>query len=328
MPKYLVTGAAGFLGYHLACALSAERDAHVVCVDSFVRGERDAYYAELCQRSNVTGLELDLCDRDAVFSLPDDFDVVFHLAALNGTQNFYERPLEVLQCCTLPTFWLWERLGPSPLLKRFVYAGTSESYASTVTRFAWEVPTGEEVPLSIDDVSNPRWSYAASKIHGEVLTAQAGRHYGKGFTIIRYHNAYGPRMGDRHVVPDFLMRAKHGEFVLYGYEDTRSFLYVTDAVDATIGLSKAEGADGQVVNVGSDQEISIQRLAGLMMEVCGFTGEITRHSSPRGSVRRRVPRIGKLQSLTGFAPKVGLRDGLKLTADYYLADRRDDQATD
>ena len=135
-------------------------------------------------------------------------------------------------------------------------------------------------------------------------------------------------MGDRHVVPDFLMRAKHGEFVLYGYEDTRSFLYVTDAVDATIGLSKAEGADGQTVNVGSDQEISIQRLAGLMMEVCGFTGEITRHSSPRGSVHRRVPRIGKLQSLTGFAPKVGLRDGLKLTADYYLADGRDDQATD
>ncbi len=107
-----------------------------------------------------------------------------------------------------------------------------------------------------------------------------------------------------------------------------TFLYVTDAVDATIGLSKAEGADGQTVNVGSDQEISIQRLAGLMMEVCGFTGEITRHSSPRGSVHRRVPRIGKLQSLTGFAPKVGLRDGLKLTADYYLADGRDDQAAD
>jgi UDP-glucose 4-epimerase len=321
MSKYLVTGAAGFLGYHLASTLSEDHGSHVVCVDSFVRGEYDSYYSALCRRPNVTGLELDLCDRAAVLSLTDDFDVVFHMAALNGTQNFYERPLEVLRCCTLPTFWLWERLGPSPSLKRFVYAGTSESYASTVTRFGWEIPTGEDVPLSIDDVPNPRWSYAASKIHGEVLTTQAARHYGKGATIIRYHNAYGPRMGDRHVVPDFLMRAGRGEFVLYGHEDTRSFLYVTDAVDATIGLSKAAAAEGQTVNVGSNEEISIQKLAEMMMEVCGFSGEITQHASPHGSVRRRAPRTDKLHALTGFAPKVGLRDGLRLTADYYLAER-------
>ncbi len=318
MTKYLVTGAAGFLGYHLADTLSREATSEVLCVDNFVRGECDQLYDELCRRRNVTRLDVDLCDRDAVFSLPDDCEIIFHLAALNGTQNFYERPLDVLRCSTLPTFWLLERFGSSSALRRFLYAGTSESYASTVTRFGWEIPTGEDVPLSIDDISNPRWSYAASKMHGEVLTAQAARHYGKDFTIIRYHNAYGPRMGDRHVVPDFLMRAKRGELALYGYEDTRSFLYVSDSVAATIALAKADNAAGQVVNVGSDEEISILRLAELMLDICGMKGDIALHPSPKGSVRRRVPSITKLRSLTGFSPKVSLREGLKRTIDYYL----------
>ena len=318
MPRYLVTGAAGFLGYHLAETLSREQTHQVVCVDNFVRGERDSLYARLCNRPNIASLELDLCDQAAVSQLDDDFDAVFHLAALNGTQNFYERPLEVLKCCTLPTFWLLEHLGPSRRVKRFLYAGTSESYASTVTRFGWQVPTGEDVPLSVDDVTNPRWSYAASKIHGEVLSMQAARHYGLPLTVLRYHNAYGPRMGDRHVVPDFLMRARDGELALYGHADTRSFLYVSDAVEATIALARTEAAAGQIVNVGCDREISILELAHLMMNVCGFTGKIDLHPSPPGSVPRRVPNIDKLRALTGFSPKVGLRDGLRRTAEFYL----------
>jgi len=318
MTKYLVTGAAGFLGYHLANVLSADPHSQVVCVDNFIRGQRDSLYEALCSRPNVVGLQIDLCDRDAVFRLDDDVDVVFHLAALNGTQNFYERPLDVLKSCTLPTFWLMERFAPLQRVRRFVFAGTSESYASTVTRFGWEVPTGEDVPLSVDDVTNPRWSYAASKIHGEVLTVHAANHFGMPWTVLRYHNAYGPRMGDRHVVPDFLMRAQRGEYALFGYEDTRSFLYVTDAVAATIAAAESEGTAGEIVNVGSDEEIVIHELGRIMMDVCGFDGEITLHPSPRGSVRRRVPQIHKLRSLTGFAPKVGLRQGLRLTADYYL----------
>ena len=318
MPKYLVTGAAGFLGYHLADALSADPCSQVVCVDNFIRGERDSLYDSLCSRANVTGLEIDLCNRDAVFRLDDDVDVVFHLAALNGTQNFYERPFDVLKSCTLPTFWLMERFGPSRRVRRFLFAGTSESYASTVTRFGWEIPTGEDVPLSVDDVTNSRWSYAASKIHGEVLTVQAANHYGMPWTVLRYHNAYGPRMGDSHVVPDFLMRARRGEYALYGYEDTRSFLYVTDTVAATIAIAQTEGAAGEIVNIGSDEEIVIQELGRIMMEVCGFEGKINLYPSPPGSVRRRVPQINKLRMLTGFAPKIGLRQGLRMTADYYL----------
>jgi UDP-glucose 4-epimerase len=168
--RILVTGAAGFLGFYIARQLGQSPENSVVCVDSFVRGRRDVLYRELTSRTNVRHVTADLCDPAAVAALPDDIDVVFHMAALNGTQNFYERPFEVVRCCTLPTMHLLEKYGPKQRLKRWLYAGTSEAYASTVTRFGWEVPTGEEVPLGIDDVFNARWSYAASKMHGEIAT--------------------------------------------------------------------------------------------------------------------------------------------------------------
>jgi nucleoside-diphosphate-sugar epimerase len=183
------------------------------------------------------------------------------------------------------------------------------------------VPTAEDVPLTIGDVRNPRWSYAASKLHGEVLTALGCGELGLPFTVLRYHNAYGPRMGDKHVLPDFLSRARDGTLALYGHEETRSFLYVDDAVDATIALADCEAASGEIVHVGSPREIMIADLARLAMRVAGLRGEIALHPAPAGSVRRRVPDISKLRRLIGFTEKVSLEEGLARTATYYL--RRD-----
>ena len=320
MPKFLVTGAAGFLGFALAKSLADEASNEVVIVDNFVRGERDEAYEALRARPNVRAFDLDLCYLEAVRTLPTDVDVVFHMAALNGTQNFYERPFEVVRCCTLPTMHLLEVYGPSKTLQRFVYAGTSEAYAATVTLFGWEVPTAEDVPLGIADVFNVRWSYGGSKMHGEVAAVAAAAHFKLPITIARYHNAYGPRMGDKHVVPDFLNRARSGVFELNGFEDTRSFIFVDDAVRATIALSQAAGAVGEVVNIGGDQEIRMDDLARIIMEVSGLVGEIAMNPSPPGSVKRRAPKLDKLRRLTGYAPQVTLRDGLRETAKYYLGD--------
>jgi nucleoside-diphosphate-sugar epimerase len=317
--KILVTGAAGFLGYHIARTLSDRADTQVVCADNGIRGEFDPLYAALVARPNVTSVKLDLNELQNLAALPDDVDVIYHMAALNGTQNFYERPFEVVRCCTLPTLNLLQKYAPLGRLKRFVYAGTSESYASTVTRFGWPVPTAEDVPLGIDDVFNPRWSYAAGKMHGEIATITGCNQYKLDFTIIRFHNAYGPRMGDKHVVPDFYNRARQGKFELYGYEDTRSFIYVDDAVRATLALGEADSAKGQVVNIGGTREITMLDLGKIMMQVAGFEGEIALHPSPKGSVKRRCPDVSKLKALTGFTEEWSLEDGLKATAAFYLA---------
>jgi nucleoside-diphosphate-sugar epimerase len=319
MSRILITGAGGFLGFHLAKAL-AGRGERVVCVDSFIRGERDAHVAALSALPNVEFIEADLARPEQVAALPADIGTIYHLAAMNGTQNFYERPMDVIRNCTLPTLLLAERYGPGGGLRRFVYAGTSESYASTVTLFNWPVPTSEEVPLSIEDVTNPRWSYAASKMHGEVVAAQAGRTYNMPFNVIRYHNAYGPRMGDRHVVPDFYARVRQGRYELFGYEDTRSFLYVDDAVRATLLVGESDACANEIINIGGTQEITILALAKRMLAVRGLEAEIELHPSPSGSVKRRAPDTSKLVRLTGFRERVSLDDGLTATAKFYLDD--------
>jgi UDP-glucose 4-epimerase len=250
--------------------------------------------------------------------LPPEFDVIYHMAALNGTQNFYERPYEVVRCSTLPTFHLLDRYGAGRGLRRFVYAGSSEAYAGTVSTFDWPVPTAEDVPLCISDPRNLRWSYGASKLHGEVMVIAAGKQCNVDYTIIRYHNVYGPRMGDKHVVPDFLMRMKQGVYALYGHSDTRSFIYIDDAVRATISLAECPAAAGETVNVGSDQEISMLELGREMLSLAGIDAEIELHDSPPGSVSRRAPDVSKLRRLTGFREESTLAAGLQATMGYYL----------
>lgn len=320
MIRVLVTGAAGFLGFHLSRLIAARPDHHVICVDSFMRGGRDSYVEDFSRLPNVTFIEGDLSNADFVSTLPTDIDYVYHLAALNGTQNFYERPMDVIRCCTIPTLLLAEYYGEKGRLTRFLYAGTSESYASTVTRFGWPVPTAEDVPLSIDDVTNPRWSYAASKMHGEVVTAQAGRTYNMPYSIVRYHNAYGPRMGDKHVIPDFYARARENRYELFGFEDTRSFLYVDDAVRGTALIAETAACANTTVNLGGDAEITMLELGKRMMAVRDLEGEIILHPSPAGSVKRRAPDVTRLKALTGFEQRISLEDGLKATARFYLDD--------
>lgn len=319
MTRIMVTGAAGFIGYHLACRLRQQPGVQLLLVDNFARGANDGPYRRLCDQPNVEACDADLADPADVARLSDDVDVIYHQAALNGTQNFYEQPYEVLRSGTLPTFCLVDKYVRRGRLTRFVYAGTPESYASTVSRFDWEVPTDETVPLCVDDVFNPRWSYAAAKIHGEVLTINACRQFGVPFSIIRYHNVYGPRMGDKHVVPDFLGRLEQGMAELYGHADTRSFLYVDDAVEATLRVGQSPAMAGQVVNVGSDEEVTILELARRMMTILGRNpDDIVLHPSPPGSVKRRLPSIRKLQEATGFRRRWSLDDGLAETIRFYV----------
>ena len=180
------------------------------------------------------------------------------------------------------------------------------------------MPTDESVPLCIDDVYNERWSYAAAKIHGEVLVINACRQFDVPYSIIRYHNVYGPRMGDKHIVPDFLTRLARGVAELYGHADTRAFLYIDDAVEASILVGEREQTAGQVINVGGEQELTMLELAKHMMRLVDRDPDsIQLHPSPAGSVKRRLPSIEKLKALTGFEARWSLDAGLLEAIRFY-----------
>lgn len=318
MNKILITGGAGAIGYHLGVYL-ADQGHQIFVVDNFCRSERDAAYIELINRPNVTEIKMDLCDRNLYSQLPQDVDYIYHLAAQNGTQNFYERPFDVLKNSTLPTVHLLDYYSQHTQLKRFVYAGSSEAYASSISLFNWRVPTAEDVPLGISDPKNVRWSYGGSKLHGELAAVAAGKQFNIPFTIARFHNAYGPRMGDKHVIPDFLERAKRGIFELFGYEDTRSFIYIDDAIRALVLVAESEKTRNEIVNIGGLPELTMLSLGKKMLALLGIQQEIICHPSPTGSVKRRAPDLKKLQQLTGFTQQISLDEGLRKTIDFYLS---------
>lgn len=288
MQKILVTGSSGFIGRNLVSALRSQ-------------------HFEVVEADRNKGV--DLTDIDTVRDLPD-VDIVVHLAAHNGTRHFYERPLDVIRDSVLPTQYLIDRYRGQ--VQRFVFTGTCESYAGTVDKFSWPVPTDESVPLMVDDVTNPRWSYGGSKIVNELQVTAAGHQHGMPWTILRYHNVYGPGQLD-HFIPEFLDRASRGDLSLRGWKNTRSFMYIDDAIEATILAIMDPRMQNQILNVGTDQEITIHDMALLIMEIANIHGELALEPAPPGSVLRRQGDVTKLQNLLGFRARVDLRTGLRQT---------------
>ena len=290
----------------------------VYIADNYSRSKRDRYVESIFKKPNVHEIEINLCNKNEYIKLPKEVDYIYHLAALNGTQNFYESPFDVLVNYTQPTIELLNYYSKSLKLKRFIYAGSSEAYATSVSVFNWEVPTKENVPLGVADPTNVRWSYGGSKLYGELAVIAASAQFNIYFTILRYHNIYGPRMGDKHVIPDFLIRAKRGRYKLYGHQNTRSFIYVDDAVSATILCAESENTKNEILNIGSRVEITMFDLAKKIMKLLDVEGNIICDDPPKGSVQRRVPDITKVCKLTGFSPKVSLEDGLAKTIKFDL----------
>jgi nucleoside-diphosphate-sugar epimerase len=288
MKKILVTGSDGFIGKHLCLALN-QLGHTVYAVDRTLGG--------------------DLCDKSFVDSLPD-VDIVVHLAAYNGTKHFYNLPLDVVRNGVLPTQYLIDRYAGK--IDRFVFTGTCESYAGAVDLFDYPIPTDERVPLVISDVTNPRWSYGGSKIVNEIQLVAAKEQLGQEYAIIRYHNIYGPGQRD-HVIQEFYERAVTGDLTLYGWENTRSFMYISDAIIATMRVILEASFCNEIVNIGRDDEISIKDLAEKILKIANISGELILKDAPEGSVRRRCADISKFDRLTWFVPKVDLDDGIRLT---------------
>src|SRR3989344_2102346 len=238
MKKILITGGAGFIGYHLSLRLleAYGEDAELVLVDNLQRGKMDEDMKRLLRDPRVKFVSLDLTDQAAYPKLGNGYAHVYHLAAVNGTKWFYEMPHETLRINTLTLVYMLEWFRKENKEGKFCFTSSNEAYAGGLNAFGiLPIPTPEKVPLVIDDTYNPRWSYASTKLIGELFVINYAKMHNFRALIVRPHNFYGPRAGYKgHVIPDFCERiaARVDPYPIFGADDTRTFCYIDDAVRA------------------------------------------------------------------------------------------------
>lgn len=311
MADVLVTGGRGFVGSALVRAL-VERGSTVRVLDNNWRESGDGELPE-----GVDVVEADVRDADAIHAAVAGVRAVAHLAAVQGTRNFYERPDIVLDVNLRGVLNVAEACGGAGV-GRLLLASSSEVYGIPAA-----FPTPETEPLVVPDVLNARYSYGGTKIAGELVAVNYARRRGYDFTIVRYHNVYGPRMGWDHVIPEFIRRLELGEeFTVQGDgEQRRSFCFVDDAVDATAAALLLPSGANEIFNIGNPaEEHSINDLVRMLSALTGTEIEPRYVEFPGEGTRRRVPDISRAQTLLGFAPRVSFQEGLDATYRWYRAE--------
>jgi UDP-glucose 4-epimerase len=315
--KALITGGAGFIGHHLARHL-LESGYRIDIADNFVRGPRDADVIALTSSSQARLLDVDLLNPDALSDAAADYDYIFHFAAIVGVAQVLERPEAVLRDNVTMLVRALDCARDQAQLKRFVFPSTSEVYAGTLEHFGLPLPTPESTPLALPDLGRPRTAYMLSKVYGEALC----QHAGVPFTILRPHNVYGPRMGLSHVVPELMERAHHARdndvLEVFSIDHRRTFCYIDDAVALLAAAARAPECDGETLNLGREgPEITIGELAALITDVVGKPLRIVAGPDTEGSPLRRCPDMRRTVELTGYRPRVALREGVEKTYAWY-----------
>lgn len=312
--KYLITGGAGFIGSSLVRSLVKEGHS-VRVLDNASRGSLERL-KDIAKDIEV--IKADIRNSDAVYDACKDIDSVCHLAYVNGTEFFYTKPEFVLDVGVRGMMNVIDGCMKHGV-KELVLASSSEVYQTPPS-----VPTDEQVPMSIPDPLNPRYSYAGGKIISELMVINYGRKYFDRAIIFRPHNVYGPDMGWEHVIPQFVLRMKElskkykgsVRFPIQGTgNETRAFVYIDDFIEGLM-LVLEKGEHMVIYNIGTTDEISIKDVAVEVGKYFNRKVVIVPGKPAKGGTSRRCPDISKLKKL-GYKPKVSFVDGLKITAKWY-----------
>jgi nucleoside-diphosphate-sugar epimerase len=319
--KILITGGAGFVGYHLAKRLAGQGH-DVTIADNFFRGKRDHDFNELLQRPNIRLYEADLTNPGSWDGIGSGYEYVYHLVGINGTKLFYDIPHEVLRIGVSTTMHVleWFRSKNGVKNAKILYTSSNEAYASALELGILPIPTPENVPLVIADTYNPRWSYGGQKLIGELFFINYAKAFNLRICIVRPHNFYGPRAGYEHVIPQTVAKvsAKTDPYPIPGADETRSFCFIDDAVEAMQMVMEANNTDGGTYHIGTSVETSVRELIERIFDLMRWhPTKVETKSGPEGSVKRRLPDVSKIKRDTGWIAKIDLDDGLRETIECY-----------
>ena len=334
----LITGGAGFLGYYLVQSVlhwndrhAAGRPIHLTVVDNYQRGVPD-WIVGLGARPDLTLVEHDI--RRPLPAGLREFHYVIHAAGIASPTYYRQYPLETMDTNIAGLRHLLEyararQEGPEPV-RGFLFYSSSEIYGDPLPG---HIPTPEDYRGNVS-CTGPRACYDESKRYGETLTVTFARQYGIPATIARPFNNYGPglKITDRRVIPDYARDVLDGRDIVMLSDGSprRTFCYAADAV---AGYYKVlvRGRPGEPYNIGVEQpEISMlelaERVAALARELFGYRGRVVRQASAEADYlvdnpTRRCPMIAKARAELGYAPSVGLDEGLRRSLVWYAHNR-------
>ena len=306
----LVTGGAGFLGSWI-CEVLVEQGANVICLDNLASGLK-SNLSHLMNRANFKFIQHDIT-QPIFFDEP--IDIVMHLASRASPFEFEKYPIQILKANTLG---IWVALGIAKKHEaKFLYTSTSEIYGD-----AKEIPTTEEYKGNVNPIG-PRSCYDEAKRCGESYVIAYKMQHSLDTRIARIFNTYGPRMRAEgvygRVIPRFIEQAlSNNPITIFGDgSQTRSFCYVTDQVEGLLKHTFLDEAKGEVVNIGSDKEMTILELAKLIKGLTKSDSEIVFDELPKDDPLRRKPDISKAKRILDWEPKVRLEEGLKRTIEWF-----------
>ncbi len=308
--KILVTGADGFIGSHLVEML-VSRGAKVKALSLYNSFNNWGWLENISCLNQVEVVCGDVRDPNYCREITQGMDVVFHLAALIAIPYSYVAPDSYVAANITGTLNMLQAARDAGV-KRFLHTSTSEVYGTA--RF---VPINEDHPLQ------PQSPYSASKIGADALVMSFFNSFEFPLTVVRPFNTYGPRQSARAVIPTIITQILAGNrsIKLGSLHPTRDFNYVEDTCRGFIALAECDSAIGKVINIGSNREISVGDLVGLIIEATGHEVSIETDEQRKRPEQSEVERLWcdntRIRELTGFEPQVALREGLARTVAWF-----------
>ncbi len=316
--KALITGGAGFIGSHLAEKLLKENWT-VSIIDDLSTGSEENL-KHIIDEPELKFVQGDINDETVLDKLICDCDCIFHLAAAVGVRLIAEQPVKTIETNIGGTETVLDLANK--YAKKILIASSSEVYGKTES-----VPFKEDDDLVLGSTTVSRWSYACSKAIDEFLGLAFYNEYELPVIIARFFNTIGPRQtGDYGmVVPRFVKRALNDQPVeIYGTgKQTRCFTDVDDVVKAVFSLVNSDKTAGQVFNIGSENEISIEDLADKVIKITNSKSE-KKHISYEEAysrliedMKRRVPSIEKIKNAVNWQPEITLEQSINKIIGFY-----------